>query len=398
MMRYPNDPRIRQTLNQISSNLEAANQRTQASLFAFSESCLQPCLDSLQPCFLSFQSCLEASCQPCFNARDDGRRHRQPRYSRRGREGAVFDFYDDWEQEEDEWGNDEMDRLLAGNDSQQSGRRSGMIYGYGNRGGGSRSIGGKDAMGDDPTMVPQSSIFGFLERLPWKIGGKGTRYRPNAATLQDNVGKRGQEAEPLIGAEGGESTSRPSRNRSGTVTSHSTVNSLSSRGDLWPSDNEDDAREIDDEFAMVLGRMTTGGTSDDRSSKKRSAGSRTSTRAVSSKDTGTTKKGRRSMSASGERLDHLTETTQDEVPSMTDLKREEDAVQKAEEVDIEQRRQAAQRLALERGLSSPQRSKPASEHGSKEDSIVETSEVSSPVHDNVMETNGPTDTPSSTMP
>ena len=378
-MRYPNDPRIRQTLNQISSNLEAANQRTQTSLFTFSQSYIQPCLDSLQPCLLSCQSCLEASCQPCFGARDDGRRHRQPRYSRRGREAAAFDFYDDWEQDEDEWGNDEMDRLLTGNESQQPGRHGGMSYGYGSRGNRRRSVGLKDAMGDDPTVVPQSSIFGFLERLPWKIGGKGTRYRPNAAGLQENVGKRGQEVEPLIGEEEGEGRSRYGRKRSETVGSQSTGNSLSSRGDLFPSDDEDDAREIDDEFAVALGRRNTGGTSDDRSSKSRPAGSKISTKTASSKDAGKPKKGRRSASTSRERPDDLAEPEEADVPSMTDLKREEDTAQKMEETGIEQRRQAAQRLASERGLSSPEGPNSASEQNSKEASIVETSEVTSPI-------------------
>ena len=37
---------------------------------------------------------------------------------------------------------------------------------------------------------------------------------------------------------------------------------------------------------------------------------------------------------------------------MTDLKHEEEFVQRQEEAEVEQRRQAAQRLALERGLSS----------------------------------------------
>ncbi|KAL9123968.1 MAG: hypothetical protein Q9217_006654 [Psora testacea] len=381
-MRYPNDPRIRQTLNQISSNLEAANQRTQASLFTFSEACLQPCLNFLQPCLLSFQSCLEASCQPCFSARDDGRRHRQPRYSRRGREGAVFDFYDDWDQEENEWGNDELDRLLAGNEPQQPGRQRGMSYGYGSRGDRRRSVGGKDILGDDPTVVPQSSIFGFLERLPWKIGGRAARYRPNAATLQDNVGRRGQAAEPLMRDEEGGGRSRQGRNRSWTVGSRSTTNSLSSRGDLFPSDDEDDAREIDDEFAMVLGRRTTGGTSDDRSSKRRQTGSRTSTKTTSSQATGKTKKGRRSKSASSERLDDLAEPAAVDIPSMMDLKREEEAVQRAEETEVEMRRQAAQRLASDRGLSSLQEPNATSEQDSKEAGIVETSEISSPVLEN----------------
>ena len=291
----------------------------------------------------------------------------------------MFDFYDDWEQDEDEWGNDELDRLLSGDESHQPGRHSGMSYGYGSRGGRRKSTAGKDVMGDDPTVVPQSSMFGFLERLPWKIGGRGTRYRPKAATLQDNVGKRGQEAEPLVGEEETGGRSRHGRKRSGTVGSQSTANSLSSRGDLLPSDDEDDAREIDDEFALVLGRMTTGGTSDDHSSKKRSARSRTSTKTTSSKSTGMMKEERRSTSASSQKLNNLASPTDDNVPSITDLKLEEDAVQTTEEAEIAQKRQAAQRLASERGLNSPGGLNSTVGQDPKASSIVETSEASSPI-------------------
>ena len=156
------------------------------------------------------------------------RRHRQPRYAGRGRESAAFDFYDDWDQDEAEWGNDELDRLLTGNDVQQPGRHAGMSYGYGTRGTRRRSAGGRNAMADYPTLLPQSSIFGFLERLPWKIGGRGTRYRPNPANLQVNIGKRGQEAEPLFeeGEEEQGAKEWHGRNRSATVRSRETTTSL----------------------------------------------------------------------------------------------------------------------------------------------------------------------------
>ena len=271
-----------------------------------------------------------------------------------------------------------------------------MTYGYGSRIGRRRSLAGKDPLADDPTVVPQSSIFGFLERLPWKIGGRGARYKPNAANLQENIGKRGQEAEPLIGEEEGEGRSRRhGRNRSGTVGSQSTQNSLSSRGDLFPSDDEDDAREIDDEFAMVLGRRTTGGTSDERSSKKRPAGSRGSTKTASSRDTARSKQGGRSASASSERIDALAETDEVDVPSMADLKREEEAVQRAQDAEVEERRDAARRVAEERGLSSPGRPYPASEHDSKEASFIETSEVSSPMNETHTKTDPSANTSSS---
>jgi len=342
-----NDPRIRQTLNQISHNLESANLTTQASLFSFSQS-------YISPCFSSLNTCLEASCQPCFAAlkRDDRRGHHRQRQQQRGRESLAFDFYDDWERDEAEWGNDELDRLLSGDGdprAQQPSKQGGMNYGGR---GITRRKGGED---DDVNVLPKSSMFGFLERLPWKIGGRGVRYRPSVADLQENVGRRGVEAEPLIPEEEEDAgIGRHGRSRSGTVGSRSTNNSLSSRGDLFPSEDEDDAVPLDDEFAIVLERRTTTGTmSDDHSSKnkgkKRPRGSRTSTKTQSSKGT---KNERRRTSASSSKKPHLVDTTEEDVPSMIDLKQEEERVRREEEVHLEEKRQGAQRLALERGLSS----------------------------------------------
>lgn len=344
-MRRIDDPRIRQTLNQISQNIESANVRTQASLYTFSQDYLNPCLSSVT-------TCLEASCQPCFTAaRGDHERRPHHRRPPRGREGFAFDFYDDWEQDEAEWGNDELDRLLSGDEGQQPRKHGGMSYG-------SRT---KDRGDEDPNIVPQSSIFGFLERLPWKIGGRGTRYRPGVADLQENVGRRGVEAEPLITDEG-DAEATNGRSRSGTVGSRETSNSLSSRGDLFPSDDEDDAVPLDDEFAMVLERRATGTTSDDHSSKRkgkksRPDASRTSTKSTSTRETRSTKKERRGTSTSSGKKSEMIETeeeAQQHVPSMDDLKQEEDRVRKEEESQLESRRQAAQKLALERGLSSPE--------------------------------------------
>ena len=233
----------------------------------------------------------------------------------------------------------------------QPGKHGGMSYG--SRGVGRRKGGEAE---DDVNLVPKSNIFGFLESLPWKIGGRGVRYKPNVANLQEGVGKKGVEAEPLI-ADGEEREGRGhARSRSGTVGSMSTTNSLSSRGDLFPSDDEDDAVPLDDEFAMVLERRTTGTTSDDHSSGrrtgKRPSGSRASTKTGSSRDTRSVKKERRRTSTSSGRKPHLIQTTEEDVPSMTDLKHEEERVRQQEETEVEQRRQAAQKLALERGLSS----------------------------------------------
>ena len=225
---------------------------------------------------------------------------------------------------------------------------------YGSRGVGKRK-GTKDKGVEDQNIVPTSSVFGFLERLPWKIGGRGVRYRPGVADLQENVGRRGEEAEPLIeGSEEG-GRGRHGRSRSDTVNSKSTNNSLSSRGDLFPSEDEDDAVPLDDEFAMVLERRTTGTISDDHSSGrkggKRPSGSRASTKTASSRDTKGTNKERRGTSASSGRVSGLVGTVEEDASSLTDLKQEEERVRREEEAQVEERRQAAQRLALERGLS-----------------------------------------------
>ena len=344
------DPRIRQTINHISQNLESANLSTQAGIFTFSQRYLSPCL-------ASFQSCLEASCQPCFTARDEQRRpHRS---AQRGREGFGFDFYDNWEEDEAEWGNDELDRLLAGND-EQPGKYVGMSYG--SRGSRRKSFGLPKDGGADPTIVPSSSMFGFLEALPWRFGSRGVKYRPSAADLQENVGRKRGEDEPLVeeseesGTDG--RRGRHGRKRSGTATSGSTNNSLSSRGDLFPSEDEDDAVPIDDEFAIMLGRRITGTTSDGHSSKKnrgkRPNGSRASTKTASSRDTKSTKNDKRSTSTSSGKGPSFTEAAKvdNEVLTLDDLKQEEERVHKEEEAEVDRRRQAAQQLAFQRGMAS----------------------------------------------
>ncbi len=355
-----NDPRIRQTLNQISHNLESANLTTQASLFSFSQS-------YISPCFSSLNTCLEASCQPCFGAskRDDRRTQHRQRQQQRGRESLAFDFYDDWEQDEAEWGNDELDRLLSSDGdlrAQQPSKQGGMNYGSRVN---TRKKVGED---DDVNVLPKSSMFGFLERLPWKIGGRGVRYRPSIADLQENVGRRGVETEPLISEEeSDDGNRRHGRSRSGTVGSRSTTNSLSSRGDLFPSEDEDDAVPLDDEFAIVLERRTTTGTTgDDHSSKKK--GKRRPSVSRASTKTGSTKssnKARRGTSASSGNKAPRADSMEENVPSMVDLKQEEERVRREEEVHLKEKRQAAQRLALECGLG-----------GAEEDPAVRSSAIS----------------------
>ena len=386
----PSDPRIRQTLNQISQNIESANLSTQANLFSFSQNYVNPCLSS-------FNACLEASCQPCFAAikRDDRRPHHRQRQRPRGRENLAFDFYDDWEQDEAEWGNDELDRLLSA-DGDPRAQQPGMqgVMSYGTRGTARRKGEEED---DDVNILPKSSMFGFLERLPWKIGGRGVRYRPSVADLQVNVGKRNAEAEPLMpDGEGSGGRGRHGRTRSDTVNSRSTTNSLSSRGDLFPSEDEDDAVPLDDEFAMVLERRTTGAKSDDRSSgkksKKRPPDSRTS---WSSKSTRNERGGN---IATDDRKSHVLVDEEQGVPLMADLKQEEEGARPEEEAELAEKRQAAQRLAFERGLNRPGdtpdvsylldkltqspmanvKQDPVTEHNSKESSTIQETEILSP--------------------
>ncbi|KAI4195548.1 MAG: hypothetical protein LQ348_002444 [Seirophora lacunosa] len=350
-----NDPRIRQTLNQISQTVDTAQYTTRASLFSFHQTYLSPCLAHLS-------TCLEASCAPCYtcvtNAASsahpsDAAARRRRGGRRRGREELSFDFYDDWAAEEEEgWGNDELDRLLAGNETTtagdgQPGRRKGMSYNYG--GIASRRKGGEEDT--DANMVPRSSMFGFLERLPWKIGGRGRRYKPSAADLQDvGEGSRGKlkahgEDERLISegeSGGGEAgKSRHGRKRSGTVGSRETTTSLSSRGDLFPSDDEAaDAVPLGDEFAMVLARRTTQGTMSDDNSRGKSRAA--SARTKSSRSPASVRKNPRG--SSDERVDGA------QVPSMTDLKQEEARASAEEEESVGRDREAARKLAAERGL------------------------------------------------
>ena len=209
----------------------------------------------------------------------------------------------------------------------------------------------------DTNIVPKSSVFGFLESLPWKIGGRGRRYRPSAADLQEHVGGgRFEEAEPLMEESEEHETDNKQgyrRNRSDTVTSKSTTASLSSRGDLFTSEGEDDAVLLDDdEFGMALERRTTGTLSptDDRSSKrsrrKRAERSRASTKTDSSRET----RRERTASIPENETEVIEMLKEDPIPSLGDLKREEEQTGEDEEQDVESKRQAAMQSARERGL------------------------------------------------
>ncbi|EEH18039.2 hypothetical protein PABG_00602 [Paracoccidioides brasiliensis Pb03] len=375
MMR-PSDPRFRQTINQISQNLESANETAQEGIYTFSHNYIGPCFTSIKN---NVQSC--TSC--CFPSREDQLRRRR-RGRSRGRAELNFDFYDDWDYDEDAtgdallgWGNDELDRLLAGSGGARSSTeqpRRNRRMSYGARGGLRKNTGLSNEERHDPTVIPSSSFLGFLERFSWRIGARGIRYRPSAADLQENPGgvrRDTLEAEPLIeGSDGSDHEGSKDdeglppmqrRSRSETQSSRGTSNSLSSRGDLIPSE-EEDAVPLDDEFAMTLSRRDTGGSGSQEPPSASRATSRTSMKTtfsskgsrISGKAEGKRRRNSkrnpsstspRSPSPDGEMI----ETVQ--IPSMLDLKREEEQAQYDEEMEIERKRQAAQKLARSRGLS-----------------------------------------------
>jgi hypothetical protein len=175
-----------------------------------------------------------------------------------------------------------------------------------------------------------------------------------------------EEGEPLIPDEHGEEErgkgKGQTRNRSSTTSSGETSDSFRSRGDLFPSDGEDDAVPLSDEFAMVLERRMTG--TDDRSSGKtrsskgkRPAGSRNLSRNLSRTTQDSQSQSRpslgRSHNSSGASLPQTPDALSPglaEVPSMADLQQEEERIRHEEELEVDRKRQAAAKLAAERGL------------------------------------------------
>lgn len=352
------DPRLRRTLNQLSQNLESANETAQAGLYSFGQHYIEPCFASIGNCF---HSCEET----CLPNRDE--RLRRNRARSRGRAELSFDFYDDWENDENDgllgWGNDELDRLLSGANGYgttgQPPRERGMSYGIrrdGRQGRRKSAVQLHDG-GPDPTIIPSSSYFGFLGKLPWKLGGKGLRYKPSAADLTEHPGQwptDDPENEPLMEDSADEEEAFRSvrshrRKRSQTAGSGHTTDSLSSRGDIFPSEDEiDDAVPLDDEFASALERRATNvgddGSSGHISAGKRGSRSRLSMRTVSSKSTMSNKRRTRGSSFAAA-------VEEASIPTISDLKREEYRVEREEEAEIERKRDAAARLAFQRGFN-----------------------------------------------
>jgi hypothetical protein len=359
MMRA-NDPRIRQRINQISQNLESANETAQEGFYKFVQ-------EYLAPCFASVGSGVRECCAPCFPSREVQLRRR-----RRGRAEFNFDFYDDWDNDDAGdgllgWGNDELDRLLAGSGSSRRGgeqprRQRKMSYGA------ARSAKRRSTLlpneRDDPTVIPKSSLLGFLERFPWRIGPREVKYRPSVADLQERPGRLSDdeheyENQPLMEAtdesdgvaEPGESSGGKNngRNRSGTHSSRETSNSLSSRGDLILSDGEEDAVPLDDEFAVTLARRDSGFVVDDQQSG-RPSGRRQTASGTTSRESRSTCRGkdraRRSAGTADIEIIHDAET-----PLIAELAKEEESARLEEESEVARKRHAARQLAVSQGLA-----------------------------------------------
>ncbi|KAF1998056.1 hypothetical protein P154DRAFT_524367 [Amniculicola lignicola CBS 123094] len=372
------DPRWNRTIQHIAENIEHANESAQENLWTFTH-------DYVNPCFGSITQCLNACTAPCFPSRDDRRRHRG---RSRGRAELSFDFYDDWEEDENDgllgWGNDGLERIMGNGGTygsvNQPARQRGMSFGQRNRDARFNAGRRKSAVqlhdsGADPTIIPSSSYFGFLGRLPFNIGGKGLRYKPSAADLTEHPG-HGQgrridveEAQPLI-EESEDEVERPAagegkghrRQRSHTNTSGHTTDSLSSRGDIFPSEDElDDAVPLDDEFTMALERRTTNQWNGDdtssgktrsgsKSGNRRRGGSRVSSRTASSQNTSSS--GKKSTETTPKKRSASMSIA--EIPTLSDLKDEEERIRREEEQEVDRKRQEAQQLALKRGLASDQ--------------------------------------------
>lgn len=348
------DPRFRRRLDELGQTLENANIQAQSGLYDFQQNYIKPCLGSITSCL---STCAEASC-PTLNLTPNQRERsrRQQRQGRgHGRAELNFDFYDDWDEDDTDglmgWGNnDEFDRLIAGGSgygtlaqNAQPARQRGMSYPKARR----KSV--ADG-GEDPRIIPASGLFGKL------FGGKLLRYKPSAAGLQDNPGAAKLTEQDLTEGEAllqeGEERRwrRHKRVRSATTTSGHTTDSLSSRGDIFPSDGEDDAVPLDDEFAMVLERRTTlsGPDTESSSGRTRSTADRIRGKRPSAGSRRSTLSSQRRTYSSG-----LQSPVEERMPSLltdSELKEEEQETEREQEEEVERQRQAAQQLALERGL------------------------------------------------
>lgn len=377
------DPRWNRTIQHISENLEHANETAAENLYGFTQSYVNPCLASVT-------NCCNAVTAPCFPSSNDRRRNRA---RSRGRAELSFDFYDDWEDDEGDgllgWGNDNLERFLGSasnyGTTQQPGRQRGMSYGQRARDprfdAARRKSTAQARDAQDPTIIPSSSYFGFLGRLPFNLGSKGLRYKPSAADLTEHPGalrRSIEEEQPLI--EDSEEDHHGSdykthrRARSNTHTSGHTTDSLSSRGDIFPSEDElDDAVPLDDEFTIALERRTTGQWDDSGKSAHSGSGrntrsnSKRPSRRASSRTVSSAKK-----SDDGAQRPHRATIEELDVPTLDELDAEEDRARREEEADLDRRRAHAQLLAVQRGLAPGDGATSSSKAGSSDDAQMAT--------------------------
>lgn len=338
------DPRFRRTLNTISHNLESANETAQVGLFSLSEHCLKPV-------FFSVGNCITTTGSTCFpTSRDDKRPRRKPRA--RGRPELNFDFYDDWQEDENDallaWGNEEYDALLGEENTDARGEPSRRgIMNYGSQGG---AVDPKDrarrrsTAQQDPSVIPNSSSFGFLDCLPFRSRAKELRYRPSAAGLQERPKGRRKAEGALGGGREDDSISgvraerKHGRKRSATVGSGHTTDSYSSRGDIFLSDEDmDDAVPFDDEFAAELVPSH-----DDASSGKTTGGRRMSRTTPSTRS-------KKSSNASSRRVSQGNLEAMASSPDGGELKGAGQAMQAHDERNMKALRDAAMTLAIEPG-------------------------------------------------
>ncbi|KAK2595035.1 hypothetical protein QQS21_007225 [Conoideocrella luteorostrata] len=357
-MAFFEDPRLRQRWNQITHDAETVTENAAAGIFSFQQ-------NYIHPCFSSIADSIEQCTTVCLGDPEDRLRRRRERQRARDQAVFSFDFYDDWYEEEQSggllgsWGGEDWDRLLAGTGAarkhggettEQPRRKRGMSYG-------TRGTRRKASTAEDPTIIPSTQPIGFLSKLPWKMGGT-LRYKPSAADLQDHPGKHGEgEEAPLLGDDDNESdygqVLRMPRQRSGTTGSGGTSDSYRSRGDLFPSDGEgeEDAIPLDDDVTYDMIRIDDRSSGKTRSSKGKRpvdhfAGSRTVSRSTIGSATSTN-------SPEYERMSHSQPPTPGvaNIPSMEDLHAEEMRLQQDESEELARRQKAAQRLAVQRGLS-----------------------------------------------
>jgi len=235
------DPRIRQNLDRISTSLESAADNARTGCFTFTKSYLEPCFSAI------IDGCATCVPQARNHSHHHHHRHRAPQ---RSEFPFAFYDYDDYDSDSDErasrgflaWGTDELDRLLAGSGSQSpTTRNERMFYGAVNDPPGPSGLRRKGihpgGVGPDPTVIPGTSMFGFLSTFGFR--GKGMRYKPSAANLQEHPQRSTADMTHTRGN---------GRQRSGTESSlASQGDSLRSRMDLWPSEDEDDAVVIGDD-------------------------------------------------------------------------------------------------------------------------------------------------------